>query len=343
MLKFDKVSSVTDFRHDFEDDFDIEKHSFEQGKKITRDTIKATIEWLKKGAKPGDTLMFYFSGHGSKRDVTDEWHADTYFNGFDADRRMSPGERMGHILTTRKLRRQQTIDSKDEKRYMTGLFTLEGIYYELKEDLTRGVPAGVTIVVILDACHSGTTMNLEYKLDNITSPSGCKWVKRQNADLDGQSQGPLVLTFASCQKAEACKGLNLTLDKNACFGGGYFTNAIKYLLQIDVDTNQVSSHSIRNVFDTVQRQVTRQNPKQHMMITSNNHEIDLAKISLTDLVNGSIGGANGTIQSKYRIRSGVPNIVTVYKCPPCKLYEDKLKCCRACGGMTQKDLRRVEK
>jgi len=276
ILKFDEVRSVTDFEHAVAVHTEIgrmvEKHNVDGG--ITRRTIKTEIDRLKEGAKPGDTLMFYYAGHGSKRDVT--------LNQLPSH--------AGSIPTRINLRREQTIDPNG-KRYITGLCTSEGVYYGLKEDLTKGVPTGVTVLVILDACHSGTTMNLEYRLDNITSPGKCQWVKRQSAPLDDQSQGPLVLSFASSQKAQVSTGLPYSGD----ISGGLFTNTMKILLQRHADYNNMGLFSVRNLFSQVSEQVVLRSSfngiinEQDLVITSNNKEIDLTKITLPDLVRGGPG------------------------------------------------------
>jgi len=273
ILKFDEVRTVTDFEHD---------GAVHVDGGITRRAIKTEIDRLKAGAKPGDTLMFYYSGHGSRRDVT---------------LKQLPSH-AGSIPTRIELRREQTIDHNG-KRYITGLSTSEGVYYGLKEDLIKGVPVGVTILVILDACHSGTTMNLEYKLDNITSPEECRWVKRQSATLDDRSQGPLVLSFASSKKTQISTGMSYSGDILSggldILNGGLFTNTMKILFQRLVDYNNIGIFSVRGLFSQVSEQVALRSSYNHkiieqdLVITSNNKEIDLTKITLPDLVRGGPG------------------------------------------------------
>ena len=42
----------------------------------TRANILKSIDWLVKGAKPGDALFFHFSGHGTQQPDTDSTEAD---------------------------------------------------------------------------------------------------------------------------------------------------------------------------------------------------------------------------------------------------------------------------
>merc|ERR1711964_817575 len=155
----------------------------------------------------------------------------------------------------------------------------------------------------------------------ITSPAGCQWVPRQQSTgLDGRSQGPLVLSFAGCQKYQ------ISLSQNALAGnqkkyGGVFTNTIKTLLQtLDgaLAPTQERLLSIRNVFGMHVVPGVAQRIKgslivaeQDLMVTSNNNEIDLTKISFPDLFNGSISREDGTIQPKYCIDSDIQKIITM--------------------------------
>lgn len=90
--------------------------------RATRAAIMNELGWLVSGAKKGDILVFYYSGHGSQMpDMTGE----------EADRK------------------DETICPHD--------FATAGM---IKDDDLRAVfakiPAGVNLEVILDSCHSGT-------------------------------------------------------------------------------------------------------------------------------------------------------------------------------------------
>lgn len=90
--------------------------------RATRANILAGLKWLVTGAKKGDVLVFYYSGHGSQ--VVD-------LSGDDVDHK------------------DETICPHD--------FASAGM---IKDDDLRAIfstlPAGVNLDVFLDSCHSGT-------------------------------------------------------------------------------------------------------------------------------------------------------------------------------------------
>jgi hypothetical protein len=86
--------------------------------------IMERLKWLVKGAKAGDFLVFHFSGHGSQ--IRDR----------DGDELK---DRMDELLCPWDMDWDGTFITDDD---------LHGIF--------KGVPAGATLEVILDCCHSGT-------------------------------------------------------------------------------------------------------------------------------------------------------------------------------------------
>jgi len=90
----------------------------------TKTGILGGLQWLITGAKRGDSLVFYYSGHGSQV-------ADT--SGDEIDRK-------DEILCPHNINFADKIYISDDD--------LRGIFSHL--------PAGVNLEVILDSCHSGT-------------------------------------------------------------------------------------------------------------------------------------------------------------------------------------------
>jgi hypothetical protein len=90
--------------------------------RATRSAILNILKWLVKGAKKGDTIIFYYAGHGSQ--VAD-------LSGEEIDRK------------------DETICPHD--------YASAGM---IKDDdfraIFKGLAAGVNLDVILDSCHSGT-------------------------------------------------------------------------------------------------------------------------------------------------------------------------------------------
>ena len=88
----------------------------------TRANILNGLKWIVTGAKKGDTLVFYYSGHGS-------YVADT------------SGDEIDH--------RDEAICPHD---YATAGMIIDDVF----RSCFSGVPTGVNLEVILDSCFSGT-------------------------------------------------------------------------------------------------------------------------------------------------------------------------------------------
>ena len=97
--------------------------------KPTKKDIQDAIIQFVKGVSTGDTLFFYYSGHGSQILV------DKLSNNYD------------DVLVP--------IDYRQ-----SGFITDEWLY----DNLANSLPKGVTLWSFADCCHSGTILNLEYNL-----------------------------------------------------------------------------------------------------------------------------------------------------------------------------------
>ncbi|MBI5670280.1 MAG: caspase family protein [Chloroflexi bacterium] len=94
--------------------------------RATRANILNGLQWLVTGAKRGDILIFYYSGHGSQ--MVD----------LDCDE----------------------VDKKDETICPHDYATAGMIKDDDLRKLLAGLPAGVNMDVIFDSCHSGTITRL---------------------------------------------------------------------------------------------------------------------------------------------------------------------------------------
>ena len=97
-----------------------------KNERVTKAEIKSGWAWLLKGAKPGDRLVFHFSGHGS-------YTADA--DGDEED------DRRDELLCL------YDMDWDDPDSYL-----LDDELWEMTQEL----PEGVLLTVLLDCCHSGT-------------------------------------------------------------------------------------------------------------------------------------------------------------------------------------------
>lgn len=87
------------------------------------------LRWLVQGCQPGDSLVFYFSGHGSRQQDNDNDEID----GFDETLCPLDYETAGKIVDD-----------------------------EINDTIVRPLPHAATLHAIIDACHSGTILDLPF-------------------------------------------------------------------------------------------------------------------------------------------------------------------------------------
>ncbi|KAK3027470.1 hypothetical protein RJ639_041076 [Escallonia herrerae] len=129
----------------------------------TKKNIRAALQWLIKDCQAGDSLVFYFSGHGLRQP---DFNGDER-DGFD-----------------------ETICPVD--------FRTEGMILdnEINETIVRPLKRGATLHAIIDACHSGTVLDLAY----CYSMNEKKW--EDNAPPSGVSKGTsggCAICFSACE------------------------------------------------------------------------------------------------------------------------------------------------
>ncbi|KAJ8754809.1 hypothetical protein K2173_012733 [Erythroxylum novogranatense] len=129
----------------------------------TKRNIQNSLEWLVEGCKAGDSLVFYFSGHGLRQPDFNEDEID----GFD-----------------------ETILPVD--------FMEEGMIIDnyINSTIVWPLTEGVTLHAIIDACHSGTMLDLLHvynvkakKWDDNKPPSGVR----------KHSNGGLAISISACE------------------------------------------------------------------------------------------------------------------------------------------------
>ncbi|CAD6979157.1 unnamed protein product [Tilletia controversa] len=95
----------------------------------TRQNITAAMNWLVRGAQPGDALFFHYSGHGGQAKAS---------QGDEAD---------GYNETILPLDYEQAGQMEDD---------------EMHELLVRPLPVGCRLTALFDSCHSGTALDLPF-------------------------------------------------------------------------------------------------------------------------------------------------------------------------------------
>ncbi|XP_047310587.1 metacaspase-3-like [Impatiens glandulifera] len=153
----------------------------------TKYNIQMAIRWLLYGSKSGDSLIFFFSGHGSRVSDTNGDEEDGY------DESLCPFD----YATQGKL-----LDD------------------ELNETLVRPLPYGAKLHAIIDACYSGTCLDLPFV--STTNKKGfLGWEDQTISATYKGTFGGKARCFSACADHES------TLDTTA-LTGNYVTGAMTY-------------------------------------------------------------------------------------------------------------------
>ncbi|KAL8143577.1 hypothetical protein V2J09_016609 [Rumex salicifolius] len=136
------------------------------GSTPTKKNIEQGMRWLVEGCKAGDSLVFYFSGHGVNQQEN------------------SYGDE---------------IDGLDESLCPVD-FSTSGVIRDddINAALVRPLPHGVTLHAIVDACHSGTILDLPWVYN---AKPRKEWVDNSppsGANNKGTSGGRAI-SFSACR------------------------------------------------------------------------------------------------------------------------------------------------
>jgi len=157
----------------------------------TRKNITTALKWLVNGAAVGDHLFFHYSGHGSQQEDTD-------------------GDEMSG--------RDDTLVPVDYQQ--AGMLSDD----ELRSILVSNLPEGVRLAVILDCCHSGTALDLPYKVmvDGQGVNSGLQVKKKLTHQMKPQSKGNVVL-LSGCKDTQTSADAGVGLAGNSQPAGAMTT------------------------------------------------------------------------------------------------------------------------
>ncbi|XP_041015884.1 metacaspase-3-like isoform X1 [Juglans microcarpa x Juglans regia] len=148
----------------------------------TRKNIEDSLKWLVEGAESGDSLVFFFSGHGLRQPDFKNDELD----GFD-----------------------ETICPVD--------FIEQGMIVDndINSTIVRPLKEGVTLHAIVDACHSGTVLDLEYTYD--LQNKGWKDNKPPSKAEKGTSGG-LAICLSACEDDQMAADTNALTSKKEMNG-----------------------------------------------------------------------------------------------------------------------------
>ncbi|KAG7546253.1 Zinc finger LSD1-type [Arabidopsis suecica] len=131
----------------------------------TKNNITMAMHWLVLSCKPGDSLVFHFSGHGNNQM---DYNGDEV-DGFD-----------------------ETLLPVDHRT--SGVIVDD----EINATIVRPLPYGVKLHAIVDACHSGTVMDLPYlcRMDRL---GNYEWEDhRPPSGMWKGTSGGEVFSFTGC-------------------------------------------------------------------------------------------------------------------------------------------------
>ena len=209
------------------------------GERATRSAIIETLKFYSRMAEPGSLVLITFSGHGGQLpNISEEGTQDKL------------DDEMEGLDETWCCYDRQLRD--DEINYYLSLF-----------------PGGTRIVVLVDSCHSGTSVknNENQQLDEFGAPVGSKILPPKKAvDIYKQQQvfydaiaaqtpkvslgeKPAILQISACQDEEySFEG----------FGNGKFTKA---LLNVWADGKFQGTY--KDLFTALEKQLTQLDNRQH--------------------------------------------------------------------------------
>jgi len=168
-----------------------------EGERPTKENIKAGIKWLVDEAVAGDSLLFFYSGHGTRVPNNNDREKDGY------DEALCP------------------IDMEEN-----GMLVDD----ELNEILVQPLPAGVRLTCFLDACHSGTGMDLPYHWSPYTE--GTEW----QLDQGGYYAAADVICVSAAADDETAKHRPDLARRRPDHPAGAFTSA--FLVACEVHDTQ---------------------------------------------------------------------------------------------------------
>mmetsp|Transcript_16560 Transcript_16560/g.38255 ORF Transcript_16560/g.38255 Transcript_16560/m.38255 type:complete len:1088 (-) Transcript_16560:115-3378(-) len=167
----------------------------------TKKNMMAALNWLVAGASPGDHLFFHYSGHGSQQ----------------ADQN------------------NDEMDGKDETLvpvdYQTSGMLSDD---EMRRLLVIPLSKGVRLTVILDCCHSGTALDLPYKLKLKRDGEAIDIKKKLPHMIQSPSQADVVL-ISGCMDDQTSSDIGIGMAGNSKPAGA-MTTSFKTVMSRKLDS-----------------------------------------------------------------------------------------------------------
>ncbi|XWS54517.1 hypothetical protein CRYUN_Cryun10bG0096200 [Craigia yunnanensis] len=130
----------------------------------TKQNIRKALRWLVYGCQSGDSLVFRFSGHGTRQIDYNQDEVDGY------DEALCP------------------LDHETEGNIIDD---------EINDTIVRPLPRGATLHAIIDACHSGTVLDLPF-VCRMNKEGFYIWEDQRNPLFYKGTSGGLAFSFSAC-------------------------------------------------------------------------------------------------------------------------------------------------
>ncbi|XP_027339134.1 metacaspase-1-like isoform X2 [Abrus precatorius] len=170
----------------------------------TKKNILESLRWLVRDCESGDSLVFYFSGHGLQQT---EYHKGEELDGLD-----------------------ETICPVD--------FMQEGTITdnEINSTIVQPLKKGVKLHAILDTCHSGTALDLAY----VYNKENWKWKDNKPGSKNPivkHTSGGLAVCLSACEDGQ------MAAD-TAAFGGKGTNGVMTYLFSKVIKENSELTYGL---------------------------------------------------------------------------------------------------
>ncbi|PHT98056.1 Metacaspase-3 [Capsicum chinense] len=130
----------------------------------TKANIRSALRWLVHGCRPGDSLVFHYSGHGARVRDRDGDEIDGH------DESICP------------------VDYETEGRILDD---------EINSTIVRPLPPGATLHAIIDACFSGTSLDLSFVCRIINRAGYFRWEDHRISSYKG-TRGGTAFSISAC-------------------------------------------------------------------------------------------------------------------------------------------------
>ncbi|KAF5444183.1 hypothetical protein F2P56_036679 [Juglans regia] len=154
----------------------------------TKENIEKSLKWLVKDSKSGDSLVFFFSGHCVQCVVRHD--------------EVPHGHSKNNMLIVNSTRSTETSHDHVCLVDCTGKGMIPNSY--INSTIVRPLKEGVTLYAIVDACHSGSILDLKYEYNQQSIKAEERWIEKKSDDNQSKADqkatnGGLAICLSACR------------------------------------------------------------------------------------------------------------------------------------------------